>query len=234
MALMPDDTLDASVPVGSSPSPMGAEGHLRWVLEHTPIVLWAMDSKGVVTLSEGKGLEAMGYKPGQLVAFSVLELYRVRADIIQAMHRAIAGDEFINVVDNFGGTYETHHRPLRDSAGRLMGSLCVTLDVTERMRAEKQREALQVQLLQAQKLESLALLAGGIAHDFNNLLTAILGSASAALPTLAPGSVARASIDNIDVAARRAAALTRQLLAYSGRGPFEIHQVDLSAHVREL
>jgi PAS domain S-box-containing protein len=234
MALMPDDTLDASVPMGTPTAPMGAEGHLRWVLENTPIVLWALDSKGIVTLSEGKALEAMGYKSGQLVGLSVLELYRDRADIIRVMRRAIAGEEFINVLDAFGGTYETHHRPLRDAAGRLVGSLCVTLDVTERMRAEKQREGLQMQLLEAQKLESLALLAGGIAHDFNNLLTAILGSASAALPTLPAGSVARASLDNIDVAARRAAALTRQLLAYSGRAPFEIHQVDLSAHVREL
>jgi two-component system, cell cycle sensor histidine kinase and response regulator CckA len=234
MVSMPDDTRDASVPMNSSIAPMGAEGHLRWVLENTPIVLWALDRDGIVTLSEGKALQGMGYVPGQLVGISALELYRDRPDLIVGLRRALTGEEFINVVDSHERTYETHHRPLRDATGALMGTLCVTLDVTERIRAEKERAELHVQLLEVQKLESLALLAGGIAHDFNNLLTAILGSASAALPSLAPGSAARANVDNITVAARRAASLTRQLLAYSGKGPFEIREVDLSAQAREL
>jgi CheY-like chemotaxis protein len=80
----------------------------------------------------------------------------------------------------------------------------------------------------------VGLLAGGIAHDFNNLLTAILGGASTALLGLALESPARRDVENVLLAARRAADLTRQMLAYSGKGHFEIKPLDLSALVREI
>ena len=108
------------------------------------------------------------------------------------------------------------------------------LDLSERKQNQEERERLQTQLLQVQKLESLGVLAGGIAHDFNNLLTAILGSASAAMLTLPNESPARPDLDNVILASRRAANLTRQLLAYSGKGHFEVRPIDLSVHVREL
>jgi PAS domain S-box-containing protein len=108
------------------------------------------------------------------------------------------------------------------------------LDLSERRQSHEERERLQAQLLQVQKLESLGVLAGGIAHDFNNLLTAILGSASAAMLTLPYESPARPDLDNVILASRRAANLTRQLLAYSGKGHFEVRPIDLSVHVREL
>jgi len=108
------------------------------------------------------------------------------------------------------------------------------LDLSERKHNQEERERLHAQLLQVQKLESLGVLAGGIAHDFNNLLTAILGSASAAVLDLPPESPARHDLDNVILASRRAANLTRQLLAYSGKGHFEVRPIDLSAHVREL
>jgi two-component system, cell cycle sensor histidine kinase and response regulator CckA len=108
------------------------------------------------------------------------------------------------------------------------------VDLSERKQNQEERERLQAQLLQVQKLESLGVLAGGIAHDFNNLLTAILGSASAAMLTLPNESPARPDLDNVVLASRRAANLTRQLLAYSGKGHFEVRAIDLSVHVREL
>ena len=108
------------------------------------------------------------------------------------------------------------------------------LDLSERRQNQQDRERMHAQLLQVQKLESLGVLAGGIAHDFNNLLTAILGSASAAMLTLPSESPARPDLDNVILASRRAANLTRQLLAYSGKGHFEVRPIDLSIHVREL
>ncbi len=108
------------------------------------------------------------------------------------------------------------------------------LDLSERKQIQAEREQLQAQLLQVQKLESLGVLAGGIAHDFNNLLTAILGSASSAILSLPNESPAHADLDNVILASRRAASLTRQLLAYSGKGHFEVRPIDMSMHVREL
>ena len=105
--------------------------------------------------------------------------------------------------------------PTEDNqAGRLVG---VVIDATERRHAEER-------LRQRQKLESVGLLAGGIAHDFNNLLTVIMGNASVLLAAQ-PGL---AAAESIVAAAKRAAYLTRQLLAYAGKGQFTTSLVDLS------
>ncbi len=107
-------------------------------------------------------------------------------------------------------------------------------DFTERAQAQRERDRLQAQLLHVQKLESLGMLAGGIAHDFNNLLTAILGNASLAEMQLSPGHPAARSVASMVTAARRASDLTRQLLAFSGRGHFRVESTDINERLREL
>ncbi len=97
-----------------------------------------------------------------------------------------------------------------------------------------QRRRADEQMRNAQKLESLGVLAGGIAHDFNNLLVGVLGNAGLALLELPDDSPARQPIRDIEVSAQRAAELTRQMLAYSGRGRFRVEPVDLSAVVEEM
>src|SRR5579859_3541843 len=92
---------------------------------------------------------------------------------------------------------------------------------------------LERKLLETQKLESLGVLAGGIAHDFNNILTGILGSASLVRMELPPGGHVEAHIVQIEVSARRAADLCRQMLAYAGKGRFLVQLLDLSQVVRE-
>jgi two-component system cell cycle sensor histidine kinase/response regulator CckA len=87
---------------------------------------------------------------------------------------------------------------------------------------------------EAQRLESLGVLAGGITHDFNNLLTPILGDAELALLDLAFDSPIRPRIEQIRRAGQRAAALTRQLLAYSGQGPVLIEPLSISQLVEEM
>ena len=91
------------------------------------------------------------------------------------------------------------------------------IDITDRKRAEEERRKLEEQVRQTQKLESLGILAGGIAHDFNNILTTVLGNAELALMETAPASTAHVNITRIQTAARRAAELCRQMLAYSGK-----------------
>jgi PAS domain S-box-containing protein len=107
-------------------------------------------------------------------------------------------------------------------------------DISERKQAEQKQRELEAQMQQAQKLESLGILAGGIAHDFNNLLTAILGHANLALMDLAPESPARESLREIDKATSRAAELCRQMLAYAGKGRFVVEPINLSRLVEEL
>jgi len=93
--------------------------------------------------------------------------------------------------------------------------LSITRDITELRRAEAERHQLELQLQQAQKLESVGRLAGGIAHDFNNLLTVIAGNAELARLTLGDDHPVAGEVDMISRTAERAAALTSQLLAYS-------------------
>jgi PAS domain S-box-containing protein len=116
---------------------------------------------------------------------------------------------------------------LRRRGKEAPGILEITTDVTERSRIEEQ-------LRHTQKLESLGVLAGGVAHDFNNLLTGILGNSSLALDNVSPNHPNRALLEEVMRAAERAADLTRQLLAYAGRGRFVMRTLDLSDLVREI
>ncbi len=106
-------------------------------------------------------------------------------------------------------------------------------DVTERVAADQRRNALESKLLDAQKLESLGILAGGIAHDFNNLLTGILGNVSLMRLELPSSSALREHVDQIESVSVRAADLCRQLLAYSGRGRFVVRPLDTNEIVRQ-
>ncbi|MCU0411960.1 MAG: response regulator, partial [Bacteroidetes bacterium] len=99
-------------------------------------------------------------------------------------------------------------------------------DITERKRSEQV-------LLQKQKVESLGVLAGGVAHDFNNLLQAMLGHISLSLRRVPPESPAFANLQKAEKAAERASELTRQLLAYSGRGNFDIRPLSLNSIITE-
>jgi two-component system, cell cycle sensor histidine kinase and response regulator CckA len=123
---------------------------------------------------------------------------------------------------------------VRDEQGEPARVVGTALDVTEQVADEAERQRLESQIQQAQKLESLGILAGGIAHDFNNLLVGILGNASLALLDLDPTHEAYGSISAIERAAQRAAELTRQLLAYAGKGRFVVEAIDASAAVHEM
>ncbi len=102
------------------------------------------------------------------------------------------------------------------------------------MRDVGERKKFERELQESQKLESLGLLAGGIAHDFNNLLTGILGNASLVLSEIVPGHPIRHRLREIVEASERAAFLTRQMLAYAGRGQFVTAVIDMSDLVREI
>ncbi|MBI5566267.1 MAG: PAS domain S-box protein, partial [Chloroflexi bacterium] len=121
-----------------------------------------------------------------------------------------------------------------DQELRLLAELAADLAyAVESLQREEQRRQAEEALRQTQKIESIGILAGGIAHDFNNLLVAMLGQTSLALEQLPAESIARSHIEKAVGAARRAADLTRQLLAYSGRGQFQIAPLNLNTLIQE-
>jgi PAS domain S-box-containing protein len=117
---------------------------------------------------------------------------------------------------------------------RVVSILGAAQDITERKAAEQERLMIERKLLDTQKLESLGVLAGGIAHDFNNLLVTIVGNAGLALLDMPMESPAVESLRHIEIAAQRAADLTRQLLAYAGKGKIVVQEVNINSLVTEM
>ena len=194
-----------------------------------------LHSYGVINDTNTALARIFGYQPEELIGMDPLRLVteESRADL----ERGLAGDVAVSMEaiglrkDGTSFPLEVEPRSYLARGGEMRFVGC--RDITERKRLETERVELQRQLLHAQKLESLGVLAGGIAHDFNNLLMAVHGNlelARADLPVSSPG---RASLERAFHATRRAADLTRAMLAYSGKGRFEVSRVDLNDLVRE-
>ena len=121
--------------------------------------------------------------------------------------------------------------PVRDEDQQVIRIVGIAEDITGRKQAEAEREKLQAQLTQAQKMESVGRLAGGVAHDFNNLLGAILAHAALVLQGLPPESPWRENLEEIEACAHRSADLTRQLLAFARKQTVVPKVLDLNVTV---
>lgn len=134
---------------------------------------------------------------------------------------------------HLAATLATGHpsKPGRNAGGEP-ASWVVLSDITPRKQAEEERAKLETRLRQAQQLESLGALAGGVAHDFNNLLTVIMGNANLGRETIGSDSC-DIYFETIETAALRAADLTRQLLAYAGKGKVLVTAVDIALLAQE-
>ncbi len=122
----------------------------------------------------------------------------------------------------------------RDGKGAVVRMVGTHTDITERRRAEEERERLQAQLIQAQKMESVGRLAGGVAHDFNNMLGVIIGHAELALARLDQADPVFANLQEIRRAAERSSDLTRQLLAFARKQIVTPRVLDLNATVEGM
>jgi two-component system cell cycle sensor histidine kinase/response regulator CckA len=171
--------------------------------------------------------------------------------------RALGGESFTQR-EEYGDerirrrVYEDVYSPIRAEDGAIVGLTVYLTDITEQKTAElelenyrtrledlvrrrtSELEAAHAQLLYAQKLESLGVLAAGVAHDFNNLLAVILSRAELAVPSLGPDHPAYGHFEIIRETALEARMLTRQLLAYSGKGRFMIQAVDPTAMIESM
>ncbi len=141
----------------------------------------------------------------------------------ESIHRTKAGDSRFVFI----------YLKLFELAGRQM-VLAIHRDITKRKRAEEERHKLEQQLLHAQKLESLGVLAGGIAHDFNNILTTIIGNADLALMRINRESPAVENLHRIEQASSQAADLAKQMLAYSGKGKFVVQNLDMNRLLEDM
>jgi PAS domain S-box-containing protein len=155
-----------------------AEGHLDHLLARAPLILFAFDRNGIVTLSEGRGLSAMGFAPKELLGRSVFELFANDPLPLANADRVLAGEEF-TVETNLGAVaLETTFTPVRSEAGEVQGAIGVSIDVTERVK-------MQSRLIQAERLGSMGTLSATVAHEINNPLTYVLANLDLAAAELA-------------------------------------------------
>ena len=218
-----------------------SETRFRLVAENAYDYILELDPDGEITYLSPSFREILGFDPATHKAADSLRLLHPqdRSRTIAAMRRLLAGEHLEPIVyrhRNAQGEWrwlETYGTPRPTADGRFAG-VAITRDVTEQREAEEESRHLEQQLVQAQKLESLGVLAGGIAHDFNNLLVGILGNASLALSEIPADAPLRETLEGIETAALRAGELTNQMLAYSGKGRFVVEPLDLSELVAEM
>ncbi len=219
-----------------------SESRMRAIIEHALDLVVILDRTGVVSYSSPAAARILGYVGGERVGTPAIELVHPED---RASYVTILG-ELLRIP---GGSRTLEIRILhKDGTPRLMeavshnaldvpgvhGIVINARDITERRQVERDRQIMEAKIQQAQKLESLGVLAGGIAHDFNNLLMGIMGHAGLALMEVNADNPLRRRLHQIEVAATRAAELTNQLLAYSGRGKFQIEPLSLSRLVDEM
>ena len=209
--------------------------------------LFLIDSEGRTTFANPSARQMFGWTHEELVGQSLHEKLHCRrpdgspntGDECPHMQVLVTG-ETLRGQDNFFIHKDGRVLPVTCSIAPIRGessvdgAVLVVRDVSEQRQAEEAIREKDEAFRQAQKLESIGVLAGGIAHDFNNLLHVVLGNADIALSSLATKSPAREPIEEVVRATLRAADLTRQLLAYSGKGAFIVRNLDLSTEVREM
>jgi PAS domain S-box-containing protein len=120
-------------------------------------------------------------------------------------------------------------RPLGDGRVIVMFS-----DITQKHLAEEERQRLDEQIRQSQKLEAMGQLAGGVAHDFNNIMTSIQGNAQLLLMEDGMSEDASEMLEEVVKATKRASELTKQLLAYARKGKYQVVAVDIHESIREV
>ncbi len=205
----------------------------RLLFEWMPGSVVLLDARGFVLDANPAFCRQIGFAHAELVGGHVSRFSKLpREKIEHNIARMLGGEVLEHEVTNVQKDGSLRHYELREAAITLPdGSrriLVLANDITERLRVQQDRLEMERQLLHADKLKSLGVLAGGIAHDFNHLLLTITSQLEAAARELPPESPAQNPLQEAVTTAQRAAELTRQLLAYSGRGRFAIENVDLS------
>ncbi len=191
------------------------------VVDSAPSLLTIIARDGRLVFLPAKASRFLGVAEARLVADPFAWLREEsRARVVAAFAEILGSGRPSPVIEVEGARDDSTHWHASVSLTRLdsqegSGVLVQILDVTAQHEAEQARVALEAQVRQKQKMESVGHLAGGIAHDFNNLLTAIVGHASLLELDVAQDGPLRASVEGILAAAHRAAELTRQLLAFS-------------------
>jgi PAS domain S-box-containing protein len=202
---------------------------LDLVVRQMRVIYWVVDRDLRIYRSGGASKELFGITPGRFLGMTLEQVQRidpVATDPVVMHRRALLGETVTYVTEWHNKHLVTTVCPHR-SNDVIVGAIGTSVDMTAQYMLERR-------MVDAQRAESLGVLAGGLAHDFNNLLVAILGNADLALREISPRAPGRAPLENIRQAGLRAAELTDQLLAYAGHRGIASTRVSPSPVIDEL
>ncbi|HMA61293.1 MAG TPA: PAS domain S-box protein [bacterium] len=184
--------------------------------------------------------EQSGYSRKELLEMEVFELHTENTNKEEILRQWQEWDTNQQVIiEDYHKNKDGSLTPMEIKTGRVNYGdkelmLAITRDISARRKAEEEKDELQEQLLQSQKLESIGTLAGGVAHDFNNILTVIIGLSQMILNQTEKSNSNYQHLKSIDEAARRAADLTRNLLLFSRKQDMDLKNVNLSEIIDNL
>lgn len=203
-----------------------SEAGKRKIIENFPDQVMLFNREGVFLMFQESKDSRLPIKAKHVVGKRIQDAIPILADHQIQLTKALDSQEEVGFEYSFefrDEVYECESRiiPLSNDE-----ALTFVRDISQLKRRENDE-------IQAQKLESIGLLAGGIAHDFNNLLTGVLGQMSLAQRKLSSDAPARENIEKGIGSAERAATLTRQLLAYAGKGTHKIERFEITKFIEE-
>ena len=218
-----------------------SEEYQRTMIAASPLAIISFTPDGRIRTWNAAAEQLFGWKAQEVVG-RVLPTIPIKqwGAFAEYRNRVLDGESFSDIEterrrrDGMQIQVSISLAPLRGQEGRVDAILAVIEDITERKNDEKEKETLQKQLIQVQKMKSIGRLAGGVAHDFNNMLGVILGYTELALDDADPDDSIYPKLVQIHEAGKRSADLTRQLLAFSRKQTIAPKTLDLNETIEGM
>jgi two-component system, cell cycle sensor histidine kinase and response regulator CckA len=221
-----------------------SEEKYRRMFELSPEAIVLLDTQGNIVEVNQRIDDLLGYSPEEVKGKNLMELPYLTQNSKEKLKihftERIKGGEIPPYELDFVARNGEHHiglvhsTLLTDTDGHVNADLVLIADITKRKRAEEEKEKLQYQLRQAQKMESIGHLAGGVAHDFNNMLMGIMGYTELCRDSIGKEHPVRGYLDEIMIEAERSANLTRQLLAFARKQTIAPKILDLNDAITNI
>lgn len=219
-----------------------SEEQFRLLVENISDIITVINDNGVICYESPSLERSFGYQPEELMGKNVIDFVHpddqpdVAAALASCFHNlGVSASMQVRFrhKDSSWRIIESIGKSILDRTGQLV-AIINSHDITEKKQAEEDKNKMESQLAQAQKMESVGLLAGGVAHDFNNMLSVIIGHAEMGLDQLAPTDRLYRNLQEVHNAAIRSADLTRQLLAFARKETISPKVLDLNDTVSNI
>ncbi|MBN1950569.1 MAG: PAS domain S-box protein [Bacteroidales bacterium] len=213
----------------------------RAIIEASPLAIYSLTPEGHVKTWNLAAERIFGWKEDEVLDRILPIVQEDQKDHFHSLCKSVINGETFSQLEitrqrKDGSQIEISlsESPIFNSNKQPVGIIAIAEDITERKKAEREKERLNEDLIQSQKLESVGRLAGGVAHDFNNMLSVILGYAELAEQNLESEENVRLSLKEIRNAAKKSADITRQLLGFSRKQTISPEVLDLNRMVESV